>query len=160
MVGGLWWGPEGVGARTQKRWGPKGLGLRRVGGRKFRAFFSLPQEISFFLHSLGGEGSFSWNFGGVFEGRDHLAKYGHENDLAKFRFFWPHPVLAKCGHDRLKGGGTSKGFKFEHTTKTTTPSPPKKNTRTQKNQRNQKQSRVERRSMLGGRDRGWEGAKG
>ena len=35
-----------------------------------------------------------------------LAKCGHENDLAKFVFFWPNAVLAKCGlakcgHDRL-----------------------------------------------------------
>ena len=34
-----------------------------------------------------------------------LAKCGHENDLAKFEFFWPNAVLAKCGlakcgHDR------------------------------------------------------------
>ena len=25
------------------------------------------------------------------------AKCGHENDLAKFGFFWPNAVLAKCG---------------------------------------------------------------
>ena len=59
-------GPEGVGG--PKGWGarrgggPKVVGARRVGGPKFRAFFSLPPEISFFLPSLG---VFSWNFGGV-----------------------------------------------------------------------------------------------
>ena len=39
-------GPEGVGARR--------VGARRVGGPKFRVFFSLPPEISFFLLSLWG----------------------------------------------------------------------------------------------------------
>ena len=34
-----------------------------------------------------------------------LAKCAHENDLAKFVFFWRNAVLVKCGHDRPDGGG-------------------------------------------------------
>ena len=51
-------GPEGSGTAAWglEGWGPEG------GGLKFRAFFALPPEISFFLLSLG---VFSWNFGGV-----------------------------------------------------------------------------------------------
>ena len=40
-------GPEGWGPEPRKG------GARRVGDPKFRAFFSLPPEISFFLLSLG-----------------------------------------------------------------------------------------------------------
>ena len=56
VVGGS--GPEGVGRVGAWRGG--GVGARREGaqreggGPKFRAFLSLPPEISFFLPSLGG----------------------------------------------------------------------------------------------------------
>ena len=47
-------GPEGVGARTQKRWGPKGLGPRRVGAQNFALFFSLSRRKFHSFFSLGG----------------------------------------------------------------------------------------------------------
>ena len=71
-------GSEGVAARRGRRVGGlKGEGARREGARrgpkgggpKFRAFFSLPPEISFFLLSLG---VFSLNFGGGRPGRSNV----------------------------------------------------------------------------------------
>ena len=50
-------GGSGGGRVGRLESGPGGVGP----GGKFRAFFSLPPEISFFLLSLGG-GVFSWNF--------------------------------------------------------------------------------------------------
>ena len=61
------WCPEGWGPKLRTGGAPKGgapkCGVRRVGGPKFSAFFSLsrPHFRSFSL-SLG---VFSWNFGGV-----------------------------------------------------------------------------------------------
>ena len=64
------WGPEGVGARTQKKWGakgwgPEGLGAQRLGGPKFRAFFSLSRRK--FRSLCLSLGVFSLNFGCFFE---------------------------------------------------------------------------------------------
>ena len=50
-------GPEGWGARRvggPKGGGPEGWGARRVGGLKFRAFFPLPPQNSFFSSLSGG----------------------------------------------------------------------------------------------------------
>ena len=48
---------EQVGSRslgTPSRWSPEQWGAEGWGGPKFRAFFSLPPQFSFFLLSLGG----------------------------------------------------------------------------------------------------------
>ena len=61
-----WWAGRTVGMVGPWKVGPEGVGARREGRPKIsRFFFSLPPEISFFLLW----GVFSWNFGGVFEGR-------------------------------------------------------------------------------------------
>ena len=54
-------------AQTQKKWGPERWGPRRLGSPKIRVFFPSP-AAKFVLSSLSW-GVFSWNFGGVFEGR-------------------------------------------------------------------------------------------
>ena len=46
--------PKGWGAQTWKKCGPRRVRAPKGGGPKFRAFFSLPPEISFYLLSLGG----------------------------------------------------------------------------------------------------------
>ena len=78
------WGAEGwgaggwgVGGCRVEGWGPGGWegpegGPRRVGPRRaqnFALFFPSPALIFVLFLSLG---VFSWNFGGVFEGRDPL----------------------------------------------------------------------------------------
>ena len=66
-------GPKGEGV------GAGGLGARRVvgpkggGAQNFALFFSRLPLITFFLLSLG---VFSWNFGGVFEGRPLKCAFG------------------------------------------------------------------------------------
>ena len=62
--------PLGVGVGVgQGEWelqwcGPEGWGARRVGGAKFRSFFSFSPTSLPLLRVI------SWNFGGVIEGRD------------------------------------------------------------------------------------------
>ena len=49
---GLWvegWGPERWEHKPRKGGGPEGWGPRREGGPKFRAFFPLPPQFSFFF---------------------------------------------------------------------------------------------------------------
>ena len=63
-----WVARKGGGPEPGKKWGPEGwrprrVGARRVGGPKFRAFFSYSRRKISFFSSLSGV--FSWNFGGV-----------------------------------------------------------------------------------------------